>query len=95
MLTINKYKDLVEIPNFESDTVQQLPSFRGFMLTAYEETLKTFDMIPDSLPRSYADTVAKVVKHKCDALPNIYPTDNCLIANKVQRPRFRSPNIDF
>jgi hypothetical protein len=95
MDTITKYKDFITIPGMESDTLHMLPSFRGFMLTAYEETLKQFDMIPKKLGFTGESTVANVIRKKISLLPQVYPVDNCLISAKVQRPRFRSPNLDF
>jgi len=95
MDTIAKYKNLIEIPNFESDTIAQLPSFRGFMLTAFEETQKCFDMLPTSLASTHGDSIVMAVRRKLDSLPSISPVDNCLISNKVQRPRFRHPTLDF
>jgi len=95
MQTISQYSNLLEIPNFESDQINMLPSFRGFKLSALEETLENFKAIPDYLPFTGRDTVCKVIKRKFEMLPDIYPVDNCLIAKKVQRPRFRSPTIEF
>lgn len=95
METITKYKNLIEIPNFESDTLSLLPSFRGFLISALEQAQKCFDEIPKTLPFTGEDTVAKVIRRKLSYLPPIYPVDNCLIANKVKRPRFRHPTLDF
>lgn len=97
MKTLAHYKNNVfTVPGFKSDSLQESPAFRSFLISGYENATKLFatdfkfPLSPGGLP-----TVTAIIKFKLEHLPRVFPVDNCLAIKRVQRPRFRSTNIDF
>jgi hypothetical protein len=96
MKTLEHYKNNVfTVPGFKSDSLQDSPAFRSFLISGYENATKLFtnDL---SIPRSSGlPTINAIVKFKLSHLPQVFPVDNCLNIKRVQRPRFRSTNMEF
>jgi hypothetical protein len=96
MKTLDNYKNnLFTVPGFKSDSLQESPAFRSFLISGYENATKLFanDL---SIPRSNGlPNVNAIVKFKLSHLPQVFPVDNCLNIKRVQRPRFRSTNMEF
>nr|UPW42193.1 MAG: putative RNA dependent RNA polymerase [Guangxi riverbank mitovirus 3] len=94
-LSLKQFKNLLEIPGFNSDMIQMLPSFRSFLLSALEQSSKNFETFKIPLHPTGFPTVTEIVKWKFSHLPPVLPVDNPLVNKRVQRPRFRRINLEF
>jgi len=106
---IKKFRALLQVPGFHSDTIQNSPVFRSFLLSSFEKyvQLLEFNKILPSFPRSKdpdvmqiplspgLPTVAEIVKFKFDNLATVYPATFVLDKPEPKRPRFRKVNLDF
>lgn len=94
--TIQAYKARLTVPGFKSDTIQQSPSFRAFLISSMEQYARTFEHNEIKIPLSPGlPTVQKIVQFKYNNLKESFPDCNVFIEPRVQRPRFRKINLNF
>jgi hypothetical protein len=94
--TIKSYQQLLDVPGFNSDTLQQSPTFRSFILSSFEQYTKLFDFNEIKIPLSPGlPTVSEIVKFKFSNLKAMYPDVDCMKEVRLQKPRFRKITLDF
>ena len=98
--SIFKYRDIGEVPGFNSDTLLQSPTFRNFyigLLYRYFELCELEDSLVEipKIPHSEVMTISDIVRGKLELVHAVYPVSFLVEKDEPKRPRFRKVNLDF